>query len=84
MPETLTLAQRLAKLPQWYTYKEVLAVCQGDEMVFIEAWCGTGFPPEVRAACRETMPAEYLQELLLRRVSRQLGVLIAHQQKEPK
>lgn len=70
------LADRLAQLPPFYGYKDVLTrVFSDDEDAFLDAWCDGRLPLAVRQTCAETMGDLLIQTWLLRRVVRQLTVL---------
>lgn len=84
MPKTLltpaaqaeALQDRLAHLPRFYSYRDVLhGVYDGDEDAFVDGVCGD-LPPAVREACLETMQPRTLETMLLRRIVRQLGQLL--------
>jgi hypothetical protein len=66
------VTERLAALPQFYSYKDVLAVFDGDEDAFIDAFCDGTLPLATRTAIVETLNVQLLHVLLLRRVVRLL------------
>jgi hypothetical protein len=70
------LADRLARLPVFYEYPHVLGCFGGDEAAFLDAWIAGQIPPAVQQVCRRSLPAGFLQELLLQRIARQLGQLL--------
>jgi hypothetical protein len=62
----------------FYGYRDLVAdVFAGDLDACIDAYCAGLLPPAVRVALEESMSPEWLQVLLLRRLSRQLSALLA-------
>ncbi len=67
-----SLADRLAILPKYFGYADVLDLCfDGDEDRFLDAWVARQLPPAVQRACTETLAPIMLQNLLLCRLVRQ-------------
>jgi hypothetical protein len=63
---------------KYYTYRDIVAeVFHGVPDDFVDAWATGVLPHDVRHACEDTLSPEWLQVLLLRRVSRQLSALLA-------
>jgi hypothetical protein len=82
-PFLVPLAERLASLPTYFSYKDVLSRgFDGDEDAFIDAWCSGTLPLRVREAILDTMPERLLECYLLRRIVRQLADLI-HVSQQP-
>jgi hypothetical protein len=79
-PGASDLLLKLATLPTFYGYREVLALFDGSEERFLDAWLAdppVGLPPEVRAVCRETLSPQTFGLLLLRRLIRQQDAILA-------
>ena len=73
----LSLTDRLDQLPTYYTYKDVLTIVfADDEDAFLDAYCDGRLPSAVRALCAGTMGDTLLQTWLLRRVVRQLNMVL--------
>ena len=72
------LDARLARLPRYYTYKDVLAlVFDGDEDAFTRAYCDGSLSAPVRDLITETAGDQRLLVLLLRLLVRQQAQLLA-------
>lgn len=73
----IALPDRLAQLPPYFTYKDVLTIVFGeDEDAFLDAYCDGRLPLAVRAICEETLGVVRMQVWLLRRSVRLLGDLV--------
>ncbi len=75
-----SLADRLATLPRFFGYREVLEACDGDWDRLIDGLCGTGaegFPRHVIDAVTDSLTPRTLEVYLLRRISRQLAQILA-------
>ena len=61
------LEERLAGLPRYYTYKEVLQLAFfGDEDAFFAAWAAGALPAAIRRECLVSLPPRMLEVGLLR------------------
>ena len=59
---------RIARLPVFYSYKDVLVdVCGDDEDLFLDCYCDGRFGPVVRRVIVDTMGPDLLTVWLLRR-----------------
>jgi hypothetical protein len=73
-----SLADRLAILPKYYRYADVLDLCfDNDEDAFVDAWIGRHLPAPVQRACLETLDPPTLQNMLLCRLIRQNAEILA-------
>ncbi len=62
---------------RYYTYRDLVAeVFSGSSDDFVDAWATGALPHDVRHAAEDTLSPEWLQVLLLRRISRQLVTLV--------
>lgn len=69
-----SLPERLATLPKYYSYRDVLElVFAGDLDGFTDAVCDGTLSPMVIAAVLDTAPPRTLEILLLRRIVRLLA-----------
>ena len=79
--DPLPLAARLQvylSAHRFYSYKDILAdVFTSDEDAFVDAWVSQAFPPAVELAIVETMHARVMELLLLRRLVRLQGEILA-------
>lgn len=73
----LTREERLARLPQFFGWREVLEdVYDADEDAFTSAWCDGSLSLDVRRKILDTLPPLLGQMLLLRRIVRQNDQLL--------
>lgn len=70
------LPTALAALPRYFLWRDVLALFEGDEAAFTDAWVAGTLPPPVRQVCLEQMPNGLLHLLLLARMCRTLDHLL--------
>lgn len=69
MPLAPATADRLSRLPRFFTYRDVLEdVFLGNESAFVDAWVDGALPPAVCKACEETASPRTLELQLLRRI----------------
>jgi hypothetical protein len=66
------LAAKLATLPTYYGCRDILALFDGDEDAFTDAWCDGSLPLVVRHTILETAAPRFLELCLLRRIVRLL------------
>lgn len=75
----ISLPDRLAQLPTYYTYKDVFTVVfADDEDAFLDAYCDGRLPLAVRAVCEDTLGVVRMQVWLLRRLVRLAGRKAVH------
>jgi hypothetical protein len=79
---TEVLEDRFSPLPRFYGYKDVLALCYGDDTdQFLDAFCDGSMPLAIRHVVEDTMDPNRLVAWLLRRMIRQLNELLVEARK---